>query len=101
MSRRSAEAHARIVAEIVREKAATLGRAGERLEASLAAVAEIARAWCAADDAPARAPLAGAYERAWHAAEAARQTLLIQRAAVGLRHHRDMDVQFPRPPRRL
>ena len=101
MSRRSAEAHARIVAEIVREKAATLGRAGDRLEASLAAVAEIARAWCAADDAPARAPLAAAYERAWHAAEAARQTLLIQREAVGLRHHRDMDVQFPRPPRRL
>ena len=101
MSRRSAEAHARIVAEIVREKAATLGRAGDRLEASLAAVAEIARAWCAADDAPARAPLAAAYERAWHAAEAARQTLLIQREAVGLRHHRDVDVQFPRPPRRL
>ena len=101
MSRRSAEAHARIVAEIVREKAATLGRAGERLEATLAAVAEIARAWRAADDAPARAPLAAAYERAWHAAETARQRLLIQREAVGLRHHRDMDVQFPRPPRRL
>ncbi len=80
---------------------ATLGRAGERREATLAGVAEIARAWRAADDAPARAPLAAAYERAWHAAETARQTLLIQREAVGLRHHRDMDVQFPRPPRRL
>ena len=101
MSRRSAEAHARIVEEIVREKAATLGRAGERLEAALAAVAGIARAGRAADDAPARTALAAAYERAWHAAEAARQTLLIQREAVGLRHHRDMDVQFPRPPRRL
>jgi len=64
-------------------------------------VAERARAWRAADDAPTRAELAAAYERAWHAAEAARQTLLIQREAVGLRHHRDMDVQFPRPPRRL
>ncbi len=81
MSRRSAEAHARIVEEIVREKAATLGRAGERLEAALAEVAEIARAW--------------------RAAETARQTLLIQREAVGLRHHRDVDQQFPRPPRRL
>jgi len=101
VSRRSAEAHARIVAEIVREKAATLGRAGERLEASLAAVAEIARAWCAADDAPALAPLPAAYERAWHAAEAARQTLSDPARAVGLRHHRDSDVQFPRPPRRL
>jgi hypothetical protein len=101
VSRRSAEAHARIVEEIVREKAAALGRAGERLEAALAAVAGIARAGRAADDAPARTALATAYERAWHAAEAARQTLLIQREAVGLRHHRDMDVQFPRPPRRL
>jgi len=101
VSGRSAEAHARIVEEIVREKAATLGRAGERLEAALAAVAGIARAGRAADDAPARTALAAAYERAWHAAEAARQTLLIQREAVGLRHHRDMDVQFPRPPRRL
>ena len=100
MSGRSAEAHARIVEEIVREKAATLGRAGERLEAALAAVAAIARAWRAADDAE-RDRLAEDYDRAWRAAETARHTLLIQREAVGLRQHRDMDVQFPRPPRRL
>ena len=101
MSGRSAEAHARVVEEIAREKAATLGRAGDRLEAALAEVAEIARAWRAAEAARARAELSAAYARAWHAAEATRQTLLIQREAVGLRHHRDMDVQFPRPPRRL
>jgi len=101
VSGRSAEAHARVVEEIAREKAATLGRAGDRLEAALAEVAEIARAWRAAEDARARAELSAAYARAWHAAEATRQTLLIQREAVGLRHHRDMDVQFPRPPRRL
>jgi len=101
VSGRSAEAHARVVEEIAREKAATLGRAGDRLEAALAEVAEIARAWPAAEDARARAELSAAYARAWHAAEATRQTLLIQREAVGLRHHRDMDVQFPRPPRRL
>ena len=63
MSRRPAESHERIVKEIAREKAVTLGRAGERLEA-------------------------------------ARLTLLIQREAVGLRHHRVVDQQFPRPPRR-
>ena len=97
----TAESHARIVREIVKEKAVTLGRAGERLEAALVEVAEIARAWRGADDAPTRVDLAAAYERAWHAAEAARQTLLIQREAVGVRHHRDVDQQFPRPPRRL
>ena len=100
MSERAAETHARIVREIVKEKAVTLGRAGERLEAALAEVAERARAWRAADDAQTRAELAAAHERAWHAAEAARQTLLIQREAVGLRHHRDVEQQFPRPPRR-
>lgn len=80
MSERAAETHARIVREIVKEKAVTLGRAGERLEAALAEVAALACAWRAADT--------------------ARQTLLIQREAVGLRHHRDVEQQFPRPPRR-
>ena len=99
---RTAETHARIVRELVHEKAVTLGRAGERLEAALAAVAALAQAWqAAAGDAAARARLADEYDAAWRAADTARHTLLIQREAVGLRHHRDMDVQFPRPPRRL
>jgi hypothetical protein len=98
---RAAESHARTEREIVQEKAATLGRAGERLEAALATLAELADAWRAAEAGPMRAQLVAAYERAWRAAETARLTLLIQREAVGLRHHRDVDAQFPRPPRRL
>lgn len=101
MSRRSAETHARIVEEIAREKAVTLGRAGERLEAALAAVAAAAQAWRATDDAAARERLDAEYDHLWRAAEAARLTLLIQREAVGLRQHRMVDQQFPRPPRRL
>lgn len=97
---RAAEAHRRIVEEIAREKAATLGRAGERLEAALAAVADAARAFHAARDPETRQRRAAEYEHAWRAAEAARLTLVIQREAVGLRHHRDVDQQFPRPPRR-
>jgi hypothetical protein len=90
------------VREIVKEKAVTLGRAGERLEAALAALAALAEAWhAAAGDVVARARLAADYERAWRAAETARLTLVIQREAVGVRHHRDVDQQFPRPPRRL
>jgi hypothetical protein len=101
-SERAAETHARIVREIVKEKAVTLGRAGERLEAALATVAALAAAWQTADgDVTARERLAAEYECAWRTAETARQTLLIQREAVGLRHHRDVDQQFPRPPRRL
>ena len=101
MNERAAETHARIVREIVKEKAVTLGRAGERLQAALAEVAELARAWRAAGDATERERLTEAYDRAWRAADTARQTLLIQREAVGLRQHRDVDQQFPRPPRRL
>lgn len=38
MIQRTAEAHERVKEEILREKAAALGRAGERLEAALAEV---------------------------------------------------------------
>lgn len=101
MIRRStAETHERIKEEIVREKAAALGRAGERLEAALAEVGALARACRAAADAEARERLRGDYDVAWRAAEAARLALLIQREAVGLRDQRMVDQQFPRPPRR-
>ena len=101
MTERAADAHARITREIAQEKAVTLGRAGERLEAALAILADLAAAHASARNAAARAELAAEYERAWRGAESARQTLLIQREAVGLRHHRDVDRQFPRPARRL
>lgn len=86
--------------EIVREKAATLGRAGERLDAALAEVAALGQALDAERD-PARRPrLLREYEAARQRAAAARQTLVIQREAIGLRHHRDVDRQFPEPPPR-
>lgn len=40
------------------------------------------------------------YDAAWRRAASARLALLIQREAVGLRHHRIVDQQFPEPPRR-
>jgi hypothetical protein len=98
--RRTAETHERIKEEILREKAAALGRAGERLEAALREVSTVARAWRAAVDAHERERLRGDYDIAWRAADAARLALLIQREAVGLRDQRVVDQQFPRPPRR-
>jgi hypothetical protein len=100
MIRRTAEAHERIKEEIVREKAATLGRAGERLEAALAEVTAIGRAWHRATETAERERLDRDYDRAWRAADAARLALLIQREAVGLRDQRVVDQQFPRPSRR-
>jgi hypothetical protein len=84
---RAAESHRRLVEEIAREKAVARSR-------SHCSASRTAR------DAAARQRLAAEYERAWRAAEAARLTLVIQREAVGLRHHRDVDQRFPRPPRK-
>jgi hypothetical protein len=86
--------------EIVKEKAAALGRAGERLEAAL----DEARTLGAAIDAEAeprrRRQLLDEYDAVRRRAAAARLMLLVQREAIGLRWHRDVDQQFPEPPRR-
>lgn len=81
----------RITAEIAHEKAAALGRAGERLGLRLGNPAEPEE----------RARVAGRYERARARAQDARLALSVQREAVGLRQHRLVDQLFPEPPRAL
>lgn len=82
------------------EKAAALGRAGERLEEALAEVARVAAALDSTEDVATRERLHGAYEQAWRRAASARLALVIQREAVGLWHHHLVEQQFPEPPRR-
>jgi len=94
------DAHRRINAEISQEKAAALGRAGERLEAALSHAAELGRRLDAATNLEEQERLLGEYERARLRAMHARLALLIQREALGLRHHKMVDQQFPEPPRR-
>jgi hypothetical protein len=94
------EGFERLEREIVGEKAAALGRAGERLEAALAEAQALAQALDAETEPARRADLLQRYESARQQALVARMTLLIQREAIGLRHHRDVDRQFPEPPRR-
>jgi 2-polyprenyl-6-methoxyphenol hydroxylase-like FAD-dependent oxidoreductase len=100
VTRRRGEGLERVEREIVREKAATLGRAGERLEAALQAVHALGRALDDAPDAGRRAALLAEYEAARRRAAHARTILVIQREAIGLRQHRDVDRKFPEPPRR-
>ena len=95
------ETHRRINAEITQEKAAALGRAGERLEQALAAAAAVGHELEAATDEAERGRLVAEYERARVRAGEARVALLIQREAVGLRNHRIVDQLFPEPPRRI
>ena len=97
VSRRT-ETFRRIQAEIAGEKAAALGRAGERLEAAMREVAAWARRVRETPDAAERADLAAAYEQARARALEARLALLIQREALGLRRHAVVDQQFPEPP---
>ena len=100
MSQRTGESLRRTEAEIVAEKAATLGRAGERLDEALGeARAALARLDAARGIEERRQRLAD-YERACQRAARERLPLIIQREAVGLRHHRVVDQRFPEPPRR-
>ena len=97
---RTKDTHRRIEAEIVQEKAAALGRAGERLEAALDVVASIGRRLDVTRDAVERARLLAEYEDARARALHARLGLLIQREAIGLRRHRAVEATYPEPPRR-
>ena len=94
------ESHRRINAEIAQEKAGALGRAGERLEAALEHVASLGRRLDVTWDPDEHGRLLGEYESARIRAVHARLALVIQREALGLRHHRIVDQQFPEPPRR-
>jgi hypothetical protein len=96
---RSGEGLRRINAEIAHEKAAVLGRAGERLEAALEEVTALRLSVASAAEASERERLAEAYARAVARAREARLVLIIQREAVGLRQHRILDQLFPEPPR--
>jgi hypothetical protein len=92
------EGFQRIEREIAGEKAAALGRAGERLERATNDARRIATHLRAAqgDD---RVHLAEQYQVARTRALEARLALLIQREALGLRRHTTVDQQFPEPPR--
>jgi len=94
------EGFERLEREIVHEKAAALGRAGERLEAALAAARALGHTLDAEREPARREALLHEYEAARRQVAAARLMLVIQREAIGLRHHRDVDRQFPEPPRR-
>lgn len=82
------------------EKAAALGRAGERLDEALAEVARLAAALETTTEPAVRERLSRAYEQAWTRAAGARLALLVQREALGLGHHHVVAQHFPEPPRR-
>jgi len=99
-----------VEAEIRKEKAETLGRAGERLEQALLEVEGIRRAILSLAGKPhgpsvedqdrQRRELAeklAEHARLCEQAKRLRHTLIIQREAVGLWRHEDVDRQYPMP----
>ena len=99
-----------VESEIRKEKAETLGRAGERLEQALLEIEEMRRdILCLAGkpldpsiedkDRP-RLEMAeklAEHTRLCEEAKRLRHTLIIQREAVGLWRHEDVDRQYPMP----
>jgi hypothetical protein len=98
MTGRHGEGLRRIEKEIAGEKAAALGRAGERLEQTLADARAAAAGLLAARDDHERERRAQAYASARRRALEARLALVIQREALGLRRHTTVDQHFPEPP---
>jgi len=92
------EALRRTEQEIAAEKAAALGRAGERLEQALAEVRQAERQLLDARSPEEIDCLAQAYTTVRKRALEMRTALLIQREALGLRRHAVVDQQFPEPP---
>jgi hypothetical protein len=95
---RRAEAFGRIEREIAGEKAAALGRAGERLADALDETRQVAARLAVAGSPAERERLAAEYRRARERAAAARLALVVQREAIGLRRHAVVEQQFPEPP---
>ena len=104
MSGARGEGLRRVEKEIASEKAAALGRAGERLEHAMAETRALAARLLGAGaakgdtDAAERERLVEAYAVARQRTLQARLALLIQREALGLRRHATVDQQFPEPP---
>ncbi len=109
MARESArEGLASVQAEIEKEKAEALGRAGERLEGALRALrlvrdeVEALESGRATPADPVASGEAARRRRAEHAAQRrqARQFhyfLIVQREAMGFRRHGDVDRLYPLP----
>ncbi len=98
--------------EIRREKAETLGRVGERLDRALREIETLRRelrdlASCGTVGDPRineRVPEEiqekfARYDRLCSQASHFRYALIIQREALGLRRHEDVDRQYPMPTR--
>ncbi|MFY0529813.1 hypothetical protein ACN28I_43830 [Archangium gephyra] len=91
------EATLAIEVEIQSEKASAMRRVASRLESLLVELEETRQGWLGASG-PARARLAARHRELRGEAEKQRWYLIVQREAMGLRHHGDIDELYRLPP---
>ncbi|HHO50512.1 MAG TPA: hypothetical protein ENK18_06460 [Deltaproteobacteria bacterium] len=84
-------------AELRAEQAVCLARAGRCLAAACERAASVGARLVVADGA-ARGELLEQYQELRREAKRARWELVVQREAIGLRSHHDLDESYPLPP---
>lgn len=88
-----------MTSELNRERASGLGRTGRLIEDAIAECATIKAALEKCPPGPKRQGLLEEYEANRQRAMEQRWYLEVQREAMGLRKHTDLDQFFPMPPR--
>ncbi len=85
-------------AELNREKAGALGMTGRKLEALLTECAALAQRLAITPHGPERRTLLQTYRETRRLAEQQRWYMYVQREAMGLRRHDDVERIYPPPP---
>ncbi len=98
MGRRVEESVSAVEAAIRGEKSARLGATGEELEKRLARLSALRAAYAAAPEAE-RPAIRAAHDELRAEAERLRWNLTVQREAMGLTRHQDLDTFYPLPRR--
>jgi hypothetical protein len=94
-----AAAQEQLEKEIIREMAAALGRAGEKVDVALLRLELAGKELAAATDPEQRARLVTTFNALRQEAIKVRHELRIHREAVGIRRNDTLDREYPIPPR--
>ena len=85
--------------ELNKERAGALGSTARKLEAQLERCLELQEQLARTSDEALRALLLGDYRQAREESERQRWNLCVQREAIGVWRHEDVDRIFPVPPK--
>jgi hypothetical protein len=83
---------------IRQEKAGALRRVGEKLETLIAEMKRLDGELRTLSGPP-RARRVGEYQQLWSDADYQRWCLIVQREAIGLWNHAEVDLMYPLPPK--